>query len=136
MNRAADMPAAAAVLYAVDIRKMAAFYAALAGFAVGQEDGDHVLLESPGFQLAIVRIPDAIARTLAMRDPPARRTDTPIKLVFFVGSIEAARGQAGALGGALDAPGSMWRFQGGAVCDGRDPEGNVFQLRERPRRPG
>lgn len=135
MNRAADMPAAA-VLYAVDIRKMAAFYAALAGFAVGQEDGDHVLLESPGFQLAIVRIPDVIARTLAMRDPPARRTDTPIKLVFFVGSIEAAREQAGALGGALDAPGSMWRFQGGAVCDGRDPEGNVFQLRERPRHSG
>lgn len=129
------MPAAA-VLYAVDIRKMAAFYAGLAGFAVSQEDNDHVLLESPGFQLAIVRIPDAIASTLALSDPPARRTNTPIKLVFFVGSIEAAREQAGALGGTLDAPDGMWRFQGGAVCDGHDPEGNVFQLRERIRHPG
>jgi len=83
-----------------------------------------------------VHIPDAVARTLALSDPPARRTDTPIKLVFFVGSIEAAREQAGALGGALDAPDSQWQFQGGAVCDGYDPEGNVFQLRERMRRPG
>ena len=62
---------------------------------------------------------------------PVRRADTPIKLVFTVASIEAARVLAAARGGQIDLPEREWQFREFRVCDGHDPEGNVVQLRER-----
>jgi hypothetical protein len=86
---------------------MAAFYAALAGLANCHAKSDHVVLLSPGFQLVIVRIPAPLAATIALTNPPSRRTDTPIKLAFFVNSNEAARERGGAWGGTLNAPDSL-----------------------------
>jgi len=48
-----------------------------------------------------------------------------------VPSIAAVRASAPSLGGALNAANKSWTFDGCAVCDGADPEGNVFQVRER-----
>lgn len=120
-----------AVVYAKDLARVSAFYAELLGFAAANSQPDHVVLESPGYELVVVAIPERIAESIELADPPVRRTDTPIKLVFTVASIEAARVLAAARGGQIDPPEREWQFREFRVCDGHDPEGNVVQLRER-----
>jgi len=122
---------AGAVLYAKDVERMSRFYAQCCGLEVAHSGVDHVVLESPTFQLVIHSIPPSIAASIAIAAPPARRTDTPIKLYFHVEGIDAARESAARLGGALDPPGREWRLRADKVCDGIDPEGNVVQFRER-----
>lgn len=125
-----DQPRAGAVLYAKDMDRVAAFYAAVFGLETAGRDEDHVCLQSPAFQLVVLRMPSRIASTIEIAVPPARRAKMPIKLVFFVPSIAAVRAAAPALGGTLNGSGKEWVFNGCNVCDGIDPEGNVIQVRE------
>jgi predicted enzyme related to lactoylglutathione lyase len=121
---------AGAVIYAKNISRVSEFYAGVVGLAVSQSETDHVVLESPAFQLVVHSIPQEIAASIEISNPPVRRTGTPIKLVFFVPSILASRAIAAKLGGELNPPEREWRFRQSRVCDGHDPEGNVLQLRE------
>ncbi len=84
----------------------------------------------------IVQVAASIASMIHLADPPVRRTQTPVKLVFDVESISAARGAALNLGGGIDLTASEWIFQGHRVCDGHDPEGNVVQFQQRYRNSG
>lgn len=120
-----------AVLYAKDLDRVCAFYAAVTDLSVVAVEPDHVVLEGGGFQLVVVAIPARIAAQIEIATPPLRREDTPIKLVFVVHSIAAARSVAPVHGGELNPPDAEWDLHGGRVCDGHDPEGNVIQLRER-----
>ena len=124
---------AGAVLYAKNVEPVSRFYAECCGLKVAHSEDDHVVLESPTFQLVILAIPEPIAASISITTPPARRTDTPIKLVFHVEGIDAVREAAARLGGELNPPGREWHYQGNKVCDGHDPEGNVVQFRERAR---
>ena len=128
-----DQPNAGAVIYARDLARVSAFYAAMLGFQVTHSEPDFVVLESPAFQVVVVAIPAHIADSIDVAEPPVRRSDTPIKLVFPVASIDAARATATSCGGQLGPPEHEWQFQGFRVCDGHDPEGNVVQFRERLR---
>lgn len=121
---------AAAVLYAKDVARVSAFYAGTANLQVVRTEKDHVVLESPTFQLVVIAIPDRLAASIEVSTPPVRREATPIKLVFHVLSIGEARRAAVALGGELNPVEREWVFQGCTVCDGCDPEGNVVQFRE------
>lgn len=121
---------AGAVIYAKDISRVSEFYAGAIGFEVAHAETDHVVLESAAFQLVVLAIPHAIASSINLANPPARRTETPIKLVFHVSSITATRAAAARLGGQLNPPEQEWHFQQSTVCDGHDPEGNVLQIRE------
>ncbi|MGV3590118.1 MAG: VOC family protein [Gammaproteobacteria bacterium] len=58
------------------------------------------------------------------------RAHIAVKLSFPVDSIERARQAAAQHGGTLDAPPPRWVVEQQKICDGVDPEGNVFQLRE------
>ncbi|MGO9454181.1 MAG: VOC family protein [Candidatus Binataceae bacterium] len=120
---------AGAVLYAKNLVRVQAFYQAVLGLDVEQTDNDHVVLTSPAFQLVILKPPEHIASSIEIENPPRRRTETPIKLVFEVASISAARAIAHQHGGKLSPPDREWNFQGYRVCDGQDPEGNVIQFR-------
>ena len=91
-------------------------------------ESDHVLLERDGLRITVVAIPAAIARTIAIDDPPARREDTALKLSFPVADIAAARVVAAEHGGVIDPPEREWLFRGERMCDGHDPEGNVIQV--------
>ena len=122
---------AGAVLYAKDVARVSTFYAAIAGMAVTHTEADHVVLESTTLQLVVVAIPAAIASTIAIAEPPLRRTDTPIKLALSVASLDAARKAAPLLGGDLNPVEREWVYQQHRVCDGHDPEGNVVQFRVR-----
>jgi predicted enzyme related to lactoylglutathione lyase len=121
---------AGAVIYAKDFSRVSDFYAGVVGFEVAHSEADHVVLESRAFQLVVLSIPPAITSSIEITRPPLVRTETPIKLVFFVISISASREAAVRLGGQLNPAEREWRFQQATVCDGHDPEGNVFQLRE------
>lgn len=122
---------AGAVLYAKDMDRVAAFYAAVLGLEAAARDDEHVLLESPAFQLVVLRIPSHIASTIQIAAPPVQRANAAVKLVFFVPGIAGARAAAEALGGVLNRAETEWLFNGWKVCDGLDPEGNVIQFRER-----
>jgi len=120
---------AGAVLYAKNVDRLVQFYALVAGLGIGRTAKDHAVLECQSFQLVVVQIPKHIADPIDITEPPMRREQTPIKLVFPIESIANARDVVPALGGSLNAMEHEWEFEGHRVCDGHDPEGNVFQLR-------
>jgi predicted enzyme related to lactoylglutathione lyase len=126
-----SQPSAAAVLYAKDLSRVGNFYANVAGLQVTHEEPGHIVLESDAFQLVVVAIPRKHAASIHITEPPQRRENTAVKLVFPVASIAATRQVAQLHGGELNAPSREWMFQGSRVCDGQDPEGNVVQFRER-----
>jgi hypothetical protein len=87
------------------------------------------LLESPGFQLVVHRIPDRSATAIQPAEPPTRRATAAFKPVFFVQSLESVRAIVSAHGGTMEPRDKEWSFNGVAVCDAVDPEGNVIQFR-------
>ncbi len=119
-----------AVLFAKNLDRVAAFYSAVLGLTEANRDNDHVLLESPGFQLVVHRIPGGAAAAGAITAPPARRASAAFKPVFFVPSLSHLRTVAETNGGVIEPAAQEWSFNGVAVCDGVDPEGNVIQFRE------
>ncbi|MGZ4614839.1 MAG: VOC family protein [Actinomycetes bacterium] len=121
---------AGTVVYAKDLARLSAFYAAVTGLPVTESEQDSVVLESAAFQLVVVQIPAHLAASIEVAVPPDRREDTALKPVFFVPSITAVRAAVADLGGELDPPACEWRFQRWLVCDGHDPEGSVIQVRE------
>lgn len=123
-------PSAAAVLYAKDIARVGNFYAEVVGLQLTHEEQGHIVLESEAFQLVVVAVPRRLAASIQIAEPPQRRENTAVKLVFLVASIAATREVAQSHGGQLNPPSREWMFQGTRVCDGQDPEGNVVQFRE------
>jgi predicted enzyme related to lactoylglutathione lyase len=119
------------VLFAKDMDRVAAFYAAVLGFKITGRDAKHVRLESDAFQLVVHALPDDIAVSITIATPPVPREDAAIKLVFFVLSIAEVRRLVAANGGVMDDADQEWSLDGWKVCDGVDPEGNVIQLRAR-----
>ena len=123
-------PKAAAVLYAKNLQRLAAFYARVSRLSFSRSTKDHVVLESESFQLALVQIPEQIAESIEIQQPPVRRENTAVKLVFFIENIADVRAVVSDEGGELNPVEREWIFDGNRVCDGHDPEGNVFQFRE------
>ncbi|RVU43720.1 VOC family protein [Rubrivivax rivuli] len=123
-------PLPSAVVFAKDVPRLASFYAHVIGMTEVASDDHHVVLGAEGFQLVVHGIPAAIARQIEITSPPELREDTALKICLPVESIAAARAQAAALGGGVKAPRAEWTARGFRACDGHDPEGNVFQVRE------
>lgn len=118
------------VVFAKDLSCVARFYEKLLDMAIVHSATDYIVLDAPGYQLVIHGIPQKIADSIEISIPPERRTETPIKLFFFVSSLAMARDQATALGGALNPAEREWEARGFRACDGHDPEGNMIQFRE------
>jgi predicted enzyme related to lactoylglutathione lyase len=124
------MTKAAAVIYAKDLDRLVAFYAAL-GLKVDEAESDFAVLLGAGLELSIVQIPKQVASEIAISTPPQARTRTPIKLAILVRSIDESLEATAALGGRVKEDAKRWQFRGHALQDAIDPEGNVYQLRER-----
>jgi catechol 2,3-dioxygenase-like lactoylglutathione lyase family enzyme len=118
------------VLYAKDVPRVVAFYSTVLGLEMETRHEDHVVLESPTFQLVVLQIPADIASGIDISVPPTRRAMAAVKLVFFIPSLAYVRASVEALGGVMNPTDKEWSFQGFKVCDGLDPEGNVIQFRE------
>jgi catechol 2,3-dioxygenase-like lactoylglutathione lyase family enzyme len=119
-----------AVLFANNIDRIATFYSAVLGLDESNRARDHILLESPGFQLVVHRLVRGVSDADGAGDTPARRTTAAFKPVFVVPSISRLRSVVEAQGGVMEPADTEWSFNGATVCDGLDPEGNVVQFRE------
>jgi catechol 2,3-dioxygenase-like lactoylglutathione lyase family enzyme len=123
-------PKPSAVIFAKHVDALARFYRETAEMAEVHRDVDHVVLDGEGFQLVIHGIPKKIAARIEIASPPVVREETPIKICLPVSSIEGARAKAADLGGRVGSKNREWVARGFRACDGYDPEGNVFQVRE------
>lgn len=123
-------PKPGAVVFAKGLERLAEFYEQVLSLSVTRAESDHVVLESEEFQLVVHAIPEHIASSISISVPPEVREETPIKLLFSVASIAEARSLAPSLGGHVDPSQREWEAHGIRACDGCDPEGNVFQLRQ------
>ena len=119
-----------AVLFARNLDRVATFYAVMLGLIEANRADDHILLESPGFQLVVHRVTAGGSTAGDITVPPARRRTAAFKPVFFVRSISRLRAVAETQGGVIEPAEQEWSFNGVTVCDGLDPEGNVIQFRE------
>lgn len=122
-------PARAGVfIYAKNLPRLAAFYAAVLGMRQVHADDDIAVLASPDLQLLVHRIPAHIAADIRIETPPVRREDCAIKFFATVPGLADAGVTAASLGGQLFD--ERWEGPGFVVCNAMDPEGNVFQIRE------
>ena len=113
-----------ALIFTKNIERMTAFYRDALGLIPLPDKSSEGWLEfdAGGVALALHAIPEHIAKDIEIKDPPAAREGTPIKLVFEVPDVEVARINLINHGAVMSEP-SAWGF-----CDGTDPEGNVFQI--------
>lgn len=126
------LPKPSAVVFVANVAKMTQFYQELASMTIVHGDNDHTVLEVEGFQLVIHALrgePEVVPRPTGQIRV---REDSYIKVCLPVASIDAARSTGAALGGSIKPSTAEWespsrRFR---ACDGHDPEGNVFQVRE------
>jgi predicted enzyme related to lactoylglutathione lyase len=122
-----DSPLAAGVVFVDDVLGVSAFYRAVTGMEVLHAGDGYAVLGSDGFQLTVHALP--VPGGDGSGTYPTRH-DTYIKLCFPVRSLAQARATAAEFGGELWPAEKEWEARGFRACDGRDPEGNVFQLRE------
>jgi predicted enzyme related to lactoylglutathione lyase len=125
-----NLPKPSAVVFCTDVATMSQFYQSIAAMKRLSGDATHTVLEIDGFQLVVHGLrgepgvrPDASGQISV-------RQDSYVKVCLPVASLSAARAQVAALGGQLYPPEREWQARGFRACDGYDPEGNVFQLRE------
>jgi catechol-2,3-dioxygenase len=113
-----------AMVFVKSIDLMTTFYRDGLGLSVLPEKSQEgfVVFDAGGSTLALHAIPDPIARTIEIADPPVARSDTAIKLIFEVPDVAAASTHLARHGAIMSEPHS-W---GG--CNGTDPEGNVFMI--------
>lgn len=123
-------PKPSVVIFAKDIDALARFYREIAEMVEVHRDRDHIVLNEEEFQVVVHGIPEEISAAIEITCPPAVREDTPIKICLPVSSIAQARAKAAELGGRLHPTAREWTAAGFTACDGHDPEGNVFQVRE------
>ena len=119
-----------AVLFAQDLARMLDFYVAVLGQPCVYRDPYHAVLRCGAFALDIHQVPSHEMSGKPSEGAVPRRERAAVKLSFPVDSIERARRVAAELGGMLDPGPPRWVVEQQKICDGHDPEGNVFQLRE------
>jgi predicted enzyme related to lactoylglutathione lyase len=119
------------IIFAKDMDKMASFY----GDVVGLPRADTVnyspeflSFDAGGAHIALHSIPEEYARNIEIANPPLPRESTPIKVAFRVENVHQARAQLESRGAEL---GPVREFGTLHLCDGTDPEGNIFQLSNR-----
>lgn len=119
---------ATVIVFAKDVARMRAFYEGVLGLVAFEEDVGWVRLDAVGCAVALHAIPERFARDIVISDPPAAREDTPIKLAFHVDDVAAERERLVAAGVTMM---PLKTFGSLSLCDGLDPEGNVFQISSR-----
>jgi predicted enzyme related to lactoylglutathione lyase len=119
-----------AVLYVKHLDRMRRFYSECFALRTAETTEAYCVLESDGWRLWLVVVPDEVAATIQLADPARAREEVPVKLVFGVRSIDDLRVPLSKLGGQIDPGTARWAFQGLRHSDVVDPEGNVIQLQE------
>ncbi|MFL6575221.1 MAG: hypothetical protein ACJ8MR_01275 [Povalibacter sp.] len=121
---------AGAVLFTTRMDLLADFYQHVLELSVRKRTQEYVVLESRTFSLTLHLIPEQHAKHIRLESPPRIRQVSAIKLSLPVASIARSREQASHFSGCVYQPDQEWTYEGTRVCDGWDPDGNVFQIFE------
>lgn len=121
------MPAlrlATAIVLAKDMERMVEFYHVALGLPLidAPMAPGWIELDAGGVRLALHALPPREARKIEITNPPRAREESPMKLVFEVDDIDSTRRRLVQSGATMFEPKAF------GVCDGLDPEGNVFSL--------
>lgn len=120
-----------AVIYAKDAARLARFYEQVLRLTPLETGAGFVHLRAENVELTIVAMQPHLAAAVELQEPPLAREDTPIKLSFRVDRLQTVALLVSQCGGRMQALESAWVWREQRHLDGLDPEGNVFQLRER-----
>lgn len=115
------------IIFVGDVQKCARFYIDVFGFTAlpsDQPPTEWIELETGGCRLAFHQA----RRSGGKVTTPTGSSMHPHKIVFFADDVTAARATAVARGAAM---GKMHTFGSLTFCDGKDPEGHVFQISNR-----
>jgi predicted enzyme related to lactoylglutathione lyase len=113
------------ILYVQDVERLSEFYRQAFGFPLGQHiEGEWAVLHAGGCEIGLLKASGGY------RAPPGGWSgdNNNAKIVFAIDEpIEAARERLAGLGVPMR---EIKSYPGltGPLCDGTDPEGNVFQL--------
>lgn len=119
-------PARAGVfVYALDVERIAAFYAHVLGLARVHARADLVVLDGPDLQLLVLAMPPMAGALTPAPDAPRAGALGFFATVDALADAAACAAQRG--GRVLD---GRWAGPGFTVARAMDPEGNAFQLRE------
>ena len=116
-------------LYAKDLEAVARFYESLIDMRRLHATSEIVVLQSHDVQLIVHAIPEPIAATIQIQSPPEKRTRSALKFFFTVPKLATASVLATALGGEVMS--ERWAGPGFIAANASDPEGNIFQIREK-----
>ena len=130
------------VIFTNDLSGLEAFYSRLLSMRVLERGEGFVTLSERGLDIVLHSTADA--RKAAMKTGSyslsekaaiktgsvSPREQVALKPVFYVDDLAACRVTAGTLGGQVGDEAAEWLFHGARVCDGHDPDGNIFQLRQ------
>ena len=109
---------------------MSNFYINVFGLKRREPGKDFIALENELFELVLLKTAITEALNTEKNEISKIRKATPIKPVFIIDkAIEKVRASVKSLGGGFKASETEWKFNGYIVCDGWDPEGNIFQVR-------
>jgi predicted enzyme related to lactoylglutathione lyase len=113
------------ILYVQDVDRLAEFYRDQLGLPVQEEiPGEWAVLHAGACEIALHRVGEPY-RAAAI---PSGISASNVKLVLAIDrDLDAARAELIAKGVPMREIKS-YPSQPGRLCDGRDPEGNVFQL--------
>jgi len=112
------------ILYVQDVGRLAAFYRDVLGLTIVEEIEGWAVLRAGACELALHRVGEAYR----VADPDAWQVESNAKLVLTVDrDLDQLRAELVAKGVAMR---EIKSYPGltGFLCDGTDPEGNVFQL--------
>lgn len=114
-----------AVIFSGNIERLATFYGAVTGLAPQVGNATVAMLASETHELVIHALPNEPAD-----GDSTVRHDAYVKLFFPVESLAEARDRVSLHGGSLRPASEEWAARGFRACEGVDPDGNLFQLRE------
>jgi len=119
------------IVFAKDMQEMASFYGNVIGMRqVETADSSDVFIsfDAGAAQLSLHAIPERYAAGIEIADPPVPREGTPLKFAFYAKNVAEVRAELVERGANL---GPVREFGALHLCDGVDPEGNIFQLSNR-----
>jgi len=79
MTNEFEAPRTSVVVYAKEITPVAEFYRRTLGLSTVEQASGFVVLEGPGVELNVVRVPEHVANAIAIAQPPQLREETPCK---------------------------------------------------------
>ncbi len=118
------------VIYVNNLKVMSDFYEKLFNLRIRETNENYVALENEQIELVLLKTETSSRVGSSNQSGFKIRESTPIKPVFIVDEpIEKIRATVKSLGSGFNSSETEWKFNGYNVCDGWDPEGNIFQVR-------